>query len=181
MFFFSGFKNLVKQFVETLYLWKHELHSGKTQHCRVRTAQCVHCTVGFPCSQNSPVVTTGEYSRYRGITIAIGEEQGNNGAHFVVTTGEYLREIYKFRVWDSRESNFHNVPLNRASWDEYMFSNRTILRLDNKSHRARSRGKKLYNVHIVHWSLSLKTKKVQSWVNRKLFLPVVHKRHREAA
>ena len=26
-------------------------------HC---IAQCVHCTVGFPCSKKSPVVATGE-------------------------------------------------------------------------------------------------------------------------
>ena len=24
-------------------------------------AQCVHCTVGFPCSKNSPVLATGEF------------------------------------------------------------------------------------------------------------------------
>ena len=34
-------------------------------------AQCVHWTVGFSCSQKSPVVATGECSCYRGITIAI--------------------------------------------------------------------------------------------------------------
>ena len=37
------------------------------------TAQCVHWTVGFPCSKKSPVVATGECSYYRGITIANGE------------------------------------------------------------------------------------------------------------
>ena len=37
------------------------------------SAQCVHCTVGFPCSKKSPVVATGECSCYRGITIANGE------------------------------------------------------------------------------------------------------------
>ena len=42
--------------------------------CRLSTsAQCVHCTVGFPCSKKSPVVATGECSYYRGITIATGE------------------------------------------------------------------------------------------------------------
>ena len=35
--------------------------------------QCVHWTVGFPCSKKSPVVATGECSYYRGITIANGE------------------------------------------------------------------------------------------------------------
>ena len=61
-------------------------------------AQCVHWTVGFPCSKKSPVVATGECSYYRGITIANGEQQGNNRAYFVVTTGEYLKENLKFRV-----------------------------------------------------------------------------------
>ena len=37
------------------------------------SAQCVHCTVGFPCSKKSPVVATGECSYYRGITIVNGE------------------------------------------------------------------------------------------------------------
>ena len=26
----------------------------------ITSAQCVHCTVGFPCSKKSPVVATGE-------------------------------------------------------------------------------------------------------------------------
>ena len=38
-------------------------------HCS-HIAQCVHCTVGFPCSKKSPVVATGECSWYGGITIA---------------------------------------------------------------------------------------------------------------
>ena len=45
-----------------------------TSHCRlihngenlIHSAQCVHCTVGFPCSKKSPVVATGECSCYRG-------------------------------------------------------------------------------------------------------------------
>ena len=47
------------------------------------SAQCVHWTVGFPCSKKSPVVATGskkspvvatgECRYYRGITIATGE------------------------------------------------------------------------------------------------------------
>ena len=28
----------------------------------ISSAQCVHCTVGFPCSKKSPVVATGECS-----------------------------------------------------------------------------------------------------------------------
>ena len=32
-----------------------------------------------------------------------------------------------------------------------VFNNMTVSRLDNVSHRSRSKGKKLSNVHIVHW------------------------------
>ena len=45
----------------------------KGQFLNRSTAQCVHWTVGFPCSKKSPVVATGECSCYRGITIANGE------------------------------------------------------------------------------------------------------------
>ena len=51
---------------------------------------------------------------------------GNIGAYFVVTTGEYLRDNHKFRVWDSWKSNFLNVPFDRARWDKYMFNNMTV-------------------------------------------------------
>ena len=34
-----------------------------------------------------------------------------------------------------------------------MFNNMTVSRLDNVSHRARSKEKKLYNVHIVQWCI----------------------------
>ena len=42
-------------------------------------AQCVHWRVGFSCSQKSPVVAMGEWSCYRGITIATGNNRGTLG------------------------------------------------------------------------------------------------------
>ena len=117
-------------------VWRHipiNIYLYVSYHC---IAQCVHCTVGFSCSQKSPVVTTGESPLLT----------GNNRGYFVVTTGEYFRKKHKFRFWDSRKSNF------QAHWDKYMSNNMTVLRLDGMSHCARSKGKK--KVQYTHCSLS---------------------------
>ena len=46
-------------FVVKTFTVSHFLEiSTFSHHCN---AQCVHCTVGFPCSKNSPVLATGEF------------------------------------------------------------------------------------------------------------------------
>ena len=98
-------------------------------------AQCIHCTVGFSCSQKSPVVTTGESPLLT----------GNNRGYFVVTTGEYFRKKHNFRFWDSRKSNF------QAHWDKYMSNNMTVSRSGAMSRRVRSKGEK--TVQCTHCTL----------------------------
>ena len=60
----------------------------------------------------------------------------------VATTGEYLRENHQFRVRELGKSNFLYFPVDRASWDKYMFNGNISMKFYDMSHLARSTGKK---------------------------------------
>ena len=97
-----------------------------------RRTQLHYSPVATRIQWHSPVVTTEYHST-------------------VATTGEYLGEKHKFRVWGSQKLNFLYFAVDRTSWDWYMFNSITYLRLEDRSQLARS--KAISSVPCTHFAL----------------------------
>ena len=53
---------MVRPFIPDMCHLKDPLFMIRAIDICPTSAQCVHCTVGFPCSKKSPAVATGECS-----------------------------------------------------------------------------------------------------------------------
>ena len=133
----------------------------------------------MPCSNHRaisdcPVVDTGVYSNSLVFTQRSGHKMHKSCSYYrgifycpVATTGEYLRENHQFRVWELRKSNFLYFPVDRTSWDKYMFNGNISMKFYNMSHFVRSTGEKktcpkstLCNeASMEHWGTSLRALK----------------------